>query len=125
MTKKAETLEARIEQVIREHLAAQRQAATAALTRAFARLELKSLEVPRRRAECRRRRSSELEALAQALLEAVHASPGERMTVLATRVSAEPRSLLRPMAQLKASGRIRSVGERQFTRYFPMVAPKT
>jgi hypothetical protein len=43
------------------------------------------------------------------------------MAVLAPVVGASPRELGRPMAVLKAAGRVRSVGQRHMTRYFPML----
>ena len=52
------------------------------------------------------------------------ACPGETMTVLAARVGGKSRALHRPMMHLKATGRVRSAGERNFTRYFPMAAAK-
>jgi hypothetical protein len=44
------------------------------------------------------------------------------MTVLAARVGQKPRALNRPMLQLKKAGRVRSAGQRNLTRYFPMAA---
>ena len=35
-----------------------------------------------------------------------------------------PRALNRPMQHLKSAGRVRSAGERGFTRYFPMTSSK-
>ncbi len=63
-------------------------------------------------------------ALAERLYEAVRANPGALMTVLAAQVGAGPRELSRPAWLLKKTGRVRSVGQRQYTRYFPM-ATKT
>ena len=48
-------------------------------------------------------------------------APGETMMVLAPAVGAAARELHRPMALLKRTGRARSVGLRQATRYYPMV----
>ena len=44
----------------------------------------------------------------------------ETMLVLSEDVGATARQLERPMTQLKQAGRLRSAGQRQFTRYFPM-----
>jgi predicted transcriptional regulator len=60
--------------------------------------------------------------LAEQLYQAVKAWPGETMRVLAARVGGKPRAVHRSMLHLKATGRVRSAGERNFTRYFPMVA---
>src|ERR1019366_3122193 len=46
--------------------------------------------------------------------------PGETMTVIAPTVGATARELNRPMLRLKQAGRVRSVGMRHATRYFPM-----
>lgn len=60
-------------------------------------------------------------ALGERLYEAVCAKPGETMSVLAPIVGATPRELQVPATHLKKAGRIRSVGQKQQTRYFPMV----
>jgi len=44
------------------------------------------------------------------------------MAAFANEVGVEVRQLQRPMSKLKADGRIRSVGQRNTTRYFPAVA---
>ena len=46
------------------------------------------------------------------------------MPVRAARVGGKPRALQRPMMHLEATGRVRSAGERNFTRFFPMAAAK-
>jgi hypothetical protein len=43
------------------------------------------------------------------------------MAVFADEIGCAARDLQRPMAKLKAQGRIRSVGQRSLTRYFPAV----
>lgn len=124
MTKKLpETLEAKVERVVREHLAQQQVAVKAALERAFD-LPATPRAGLRRRASYRRRASVEVNELAEQLYQAVKACPGETMTVLAARVGGKPRALHRPMMHLKATGRVRSAGERNFTRYFPMASAK-
>lgn len=123
-TRAPESLEAKVERLVREHLAEQQVAVKAALERAFA-VPRTTRASMRRRAAYRRRAPTEVSALAERLLEAVKACPGETMTVLAARVGGKPRALHRPMMHLKAAGRVRSAGERNFTRYFPMVAAKS
>jgi len=59
-------------------------------------------------------------ALGERLYEAVRANPGEGMTVLMAEVGGTARDLNRPMMLLKRTGRVRSVGQRHQTRYFPM-----
>jgi hypothetical protein len=71
-----------------------------------------------------RRPSNEIGALSERFYEALCRSPGETMTVLAPIVGATARELNRPMLVLKRAGRIRSVGTRHATRYFPM-APRS
>lgn len=72
----------------------------------------------------KRRASDEIGALGERLYEALCRTPGETMRVLAPVVGASPRELQRPVMVLKEAGRIRSVGERHATRYFPM-APRS
>lgn len=126
MTKRAveaEALEEKVERVVREHLAAQQVAVKAALERAFGLPVMPRANV-RRRGAGGRRTSVELNELAERLFQAVKSCPGETMTALAARVGEKPRAMLRPMMHLKATGRVRSAGERNFTRYFPMTATK-
>jgi hypothetical protein len=61
----------------------------------------------------------EVSAVAERLYRAVCAHPGESMAVLADELGAPARELHRPMALLKQAGRVRSVGQRHQTRYFP------
>ena len=42
------------------------------------------------------------------------------MTTLARDMGDTPRALKVAVGRLKREGRIRSIGERQFTRYFPL-----
>ena len=126
MTKRTiEHLQTQIEQLVREYLAAQRVAATAAVERAFASVAAAPLVVPaKRNKQGRRRPPTEVAGLAERLYEAVRANPGELMTVIAAHVGLTPRALNRPMQHLKRAGRVRSAGERGFTRYFPMTSSK-
>jgi hypothetical protein len=121
-TKITETLETKIERLVREHLAGQQLAARAAVERAF-------LAAPAPRTTSRRRvtyrRREEVAELAERLFEAVRSLPGETMTVIAARVGEAPRVLHRPMMHLKDAGRVRCAGERNFTRYFPMAVAKS
>jgi hypothetical protein len=67
-----------------------------------------------------RRSAAELEELGERLYEAVCAKPGETMMVLAARLGTSSRSLERPAGRLRRAGRVRSIGERNGTRYFPI-----
>jgi hypothetical protein len=71
-----------------------------------------------------RRSLAELETLSEALCVLIHEQPGEPMVTLAAELGASSEALHRPMTMLKRAGRIRSVGERQWTRYFPTVNGK-
>jgi hypothetical protein len=112
----------RIEQMVREHIAASRREAEDAIERAFEAARTIS-GAPRRRGSRegqKRRASSELAALGERFYDAVCARPGESMAVLGACVGASARELHRSVALLKRAGRVRAVGERSHTRYFPM-----
>lgn len=112
-----------IERLIADFVEGGRVAASAAVGRAFAsarnRRPPQARRVPREIGP--RRSPREMERLSDRLYEAVCAKPGESMTVLASVVGSTPRALQVPAKRLKAAGRIRSVGQRQSARYFPMV----
>lgn len=120
-----EELGERIERLVQEHIETSRRAAQQAVARAFA-----STTVAHRRApsgsRCRatgsgkRRSPTEIAALGDRLYRAVCEKPGETMAVLAADVGASARELHRPMSLLKRDGRVRSVGQRHLTRYFPL-----
>lgn len=120
-TKLPETLEAKVERLVREHLAEQLVAVKAVLERAFA-VSMTPRATVGYRPSYRTR--AEVADLAERLFEAVKACPGETMAVIAPRVGEKPRALERPMRHLKNAGRVRSAGERNFTRYFPMGATR-
>lgn len=124
-TRIPESLEAKIERLVREHLASQQVAARAAVERAFRAMLSAPPVTARRRAKYTRRASSTVAELAEQLFDAVKACPGETMTVIAARVGEKASVLHRPMMRLKDAGRVRSAGERSFTRYFPMAATKS
>ncbi len=118
-----------IEQLVEEYISATRVAAQAALSRAFATGTTATVRSSRSRTAGpkssrsrmgARRGIDELGARRERLYEAVCRTPGERMAVLAPVVGATARELNRPMLRLKQAGRVRSVGTRHATRYFPM-----
>jgi hypothetical protein len=120
-----------IEQLVREYLSTIRIAAQGAVERAVAAsvggAAPSAKERPSAAPSSRqgpRRPSNEIGALSERFYEALCRSPGETMTVLAPIVGATARDLNRPMLVLKRAGRIRSVGTRHATRYFPM-APRS
>lgn len=59
-------------------------------------------------------------ALAERFYAVVCRMPGEPMATLAPQVGASPRALQVAVGRLKRAGRVRAVGQRQGTRYFPM-----
>ncbi len=122
-TTSSENLGRDIEKLVRQHIAATHKTAEEALTRAFAsaaRAPARGPRVAKARKEGKRRAPEEVAALGERLYEAVCAKPGEGMVVLAADVGASVRDLHRPMTLLKRASRVRSVGERHRTRYFPM-----
>jgi hypothetical protein len=124
MTHRNETLNEQIEQLVRAHIEATRREASEAVTRAFASAMAspRACTAPRpTRTIGRRRGGAALSALGERLYEAVRAQPGETMAVLAPKLTCSPRELHRPMAALKQAGRVRSVGQRHQTRYYPTV----
>lgn len=119
-------IESAVERLVREHLSEMEEVASAAVREGFRRAR-KPASSPRREGERAHgrspsvRRSREAVAkLEELLYEAVCAQPGETMMVLAQALGSTPRALNRPAELLRAQGRMRSVGQRQFTRYFPL-----
>ena len=104
-TKTPETLEMKLERLVREHLAAQQMAAKAAVERAFSAATSIAHVAVRRRASSTRRGPGVMAEVVEQLFEAVRACPGETMTVIGARVGQAPRFLNRPMLHLKRAGR--------------------
>ena len=118
-----------IEHLVRDYILTIRIAAQGAIERAVAASvgrgsapSVKKQRQPSAR-EGTRRPSDEIGALSERFYEALCRSPGEKMAVLAPMIGATARDLNRPMLLLKRGGRIRSVGTKHATRYFPM-APR-
>jgi predicted transcriptional regulator len=72
-----------------------------------------------------RRPANEMADLVERLYEGVRANPGATMIAIAAHVGKSPRALHRPMFHLKRAGKVRSAGQRQHTRYFPMTASRS
>jgi len=116
-------IESAVEQLVRDHLAACEAAAAVAVRAAFERASKapsKSSRHRSARAPAPRRSPEEMAAIQERLYEAIRRHPGETMAVIAPAVGAPPRALNRPATTLRREGRVRSVGQRQYTRYFPM-----
>ncbi len=111
-----------IEQLVQEHIAASRKVAAEALERAFASSAVPHPRAQRSRSSAgpKRRTPEAMETVGERLYAAVCANPGETMRVLAAVVGASPRELQAPAGRLKRAGMLRSVGQRQGTRYFPI-----
>lgn len=114
-----------VERVMREHLAACERVVAGAVREGLRRASQPSTrqrraKVSKRRAPAQRRSREQIAKLEKQLYEAICAQPGETMVVLAQAVGARPRELNRPATLLRRQGRIRSAGQRQYTRYFPM-----
>jgi hypothetical protein len=129
-TTSIQNLEKEIERLVREHMDACEIAAAAAVQRAFGaaratRPASRKRSVPKPRTTGHRRSSADLAKLGERLYAAVCGKPGETMHVLAADVGAKPRELHRPMFLLKQAGKVRTAGQRNYTRYFPMAAPST
>lgn len=118
-----EDLGKRIERLVAEHMAGSRRAAQDALERAFA-SSVGVPAAPSRRSRStevgKRRPSVDVAALGERFYRAVCSKPGETMTVLAPEVGASARELHRPVMLLRRAGRVRAVGHRSSTRYFPL-----
>lgn len=120
----------RIERLVQEHIAASRQAAQEAVDRSFAPATgvPAGARGPRRvkSSEGRKRRApAEVAALGEHFYKAVCAKPGEMMSVLATDIGVSARELHRSVTLLRRAGRVRAVGNRSLTRYFPMTNGST
>jgi hypothetical protein len=116
-----------IESLIGSYVDGVREAARQAVERALVRSAAGRPTRGRKRAfsqpptSASRRTTGELAEVSDALCEVVRAHPGASMVALAEKMGAEARTLLRPMARLKSTGRVRSVGQRHLTRYYPAV----
>ena len=123
---RSQDLATKIEQVVREYIAAGRQVAKAAVERAFAEAEKETAAEPKRtkpRAKPGRRRSaSEVAELSERLYCMICETPGETMAVLAAKLGARSQELKVPITQLKRADRVRGVGQRSHMRYFPMAS---
>ena len=113
-------LEQQIESLVREHVTSLRRMAEGAVQRAFSGVDAVGLRARAPRTSGPRRPPGELSALSERLYAAICAQPGAAMGVLAVQLGATPRELNRPATHLRRTGRVRSVGQRQGTRYFPM-----
>ncbi|MEM7674624.1 MAG: hypothetical protein AAF449_01335 [Myxococcota bacterium] len=127
--KTPEQLAEAIENLVAGYVEEARQMAQVALGQSFARHaapagRMKKKQRSRGQATSptvARRSADELSAVREQLYELICAHSGESMTLFSEQLGISVKDLHRPMSKLKAEGRIRSVGERNQTRYFPAV----
>ena len=117
-----------IESLVASYMEELRLAARRAVERSLSRCG--AARTPSKRGETRhvtrsaspkRRTQTELDEVCAGLCKQVRARPGESMTTLAEEMGMPMSALQRPMAKLRTEGRVRSVGQRHLTRYFPAV----
>ena len=123
MTNTNEELGRQIEQLVAEHMAATRRVAQEAVERAFGSAAGVAAVVARPvrvGGSGKRRGGADLAALGERFYRTLCGKPGETMTVLAAEVGATARELHRAVGRLKQAGRVRTVGQRAHTRYFPL-----
>jgi predicted Rossmann fold nucleotide-binding protein DprA/Smf involved in DNA uptake len=72
-----------------------------------------------------RRSHDELNTIGEKVVQALRMSPGASAAEVASALGLDKAQLLAPMLQLRAQGRIRKVGERTSTRYFPSTERNT
>ena len=120
-----EQLEQQIAEALSSYFEAGQKIARTALERALLGkpkvASSRSMAKPPRGERPRQRKRSRavIDQLCESFLTAVLAHPGESMKFLAERVGECPSQLSIVVSRLKRADRIRTVGSRQFTRYFP------
>lgn len=127
--KTLEDLGVQIEALVSEYLDEVRRGAQQAVERGLSAASSTTskpskLSAKPKRTPSKRRSPTELAELGEALCALIHERPGESMVVFAGELGVSVRELHRPMTLLKRAGRIRSVGQRHLTRYFPAINGK-
>ena len=118
-----ERIENLVGELVEAHMNEMRTTVLAAVTRGFGAPEtpVKQARAAKKKRSFNRRSPEEVSVLAERLYELVCTKPGEPMVTFATELGASARELHRPMMTLRDAGRVRSVGERSRTCYFPAV----
>ena len=131
--KTAEELTKQIESLVADHLHHVRESARAALEQAFSAQPTVTMKkqaaatasddstLPR----MQRRNATQLTELGEKLYAQICKQPGESMAVFAANLGVAAQELHHPMSKLRNDKRIRSAGQRNLTRYFPAVRPRT
>lgn len=65
-----------------------------------------------------KRTPAEIEELGDQIVAYVRANPGQNMSEIADHFGSTPKELSLPVKRLKASGKLRTEGQRRATRYF-------
>jgi predicted HTH transcriptional regulator len=114
-----------IEALVQEHIAAIREAAMAAMQRAFSQSAPPPASTDRRRGKrtaSTYRSAEEIGAVQEKIYNQVSATPGLGGAKLAEILGISTKEMHRPMAKLKKAGLVHSVGQRSETTYFPLAA---
>ena len=120
-----------IEHVINQHLQACQQQVTAVVARTFRtatvttteskpKPKTKTAKAKPKRESGPRRTPEQIHELGERFYDLLCSKPGAAMTVYCAELGVTPRELHRPVAILKRAKLVRSVGERQATKYFPL-----
>lgn len=116
-----------IEHLVHQHLRECQRQVAAVVERTFrtataTATEPKSKSNPAkpRRESGARRTPAQLHELGERFHELLCKQPGCAITVYCAELGVTPRELHRPVAMLKRAKRLRSVGERQAAKYFPL-----
>ena len=121
-----ETLTQTIELLVASFIRETQEAANAAVERALQTstvgIKPKVVRSQAGHQKVNRRSPTEIEQQSDDLLSLICKHPGESMSFFADKLGLTVRELNRPMVKLKSSGKIRSVGERNQTHYFPSVS---
>lgn len=80
----------------------------------------KSAASPRPRAAHTRRSSDELRALGLRLVDLIREDPGMGMSHYSDRLGVSPKDLWRPSVVMRKEKRIRTIGSKGATKYFPV-----
>lgn len=116
-----------IEHLVHQHLQACQREVAAVVERTFrtaaaTATEPKSKAKPAkpRRESGARRTPAQIHELGERFYELLRTKPGSSITVYCTELGVTPRELHRPVAMLKRAKLVRSVGQRQAAKYFPL-----
>ncbi len=112
-----------IHRLVYDSIARTKTAVLSAVEQAFGHHPTLQVSTRRRPGEHKQRRTrrsrQDILELAQRLLDAVVADPGQTMPVLAARLGVVSCEAQRSLGILKNAGHLRTAGERRRTRYYP------